>query len=82
MKAEDVRKWVDDHRAAAKRVAADARRNPLNAQEAYAAALELLKWDERVNGSPFERRDPITEEEDARMWEAWAKLRARWGRGG
>lgn len=78
----DIKTWAENHRAAAKRVAQDARSRPMSAAEAFASALELLRWDEMMNGSPFERHDPVSEQEDLQMWEAWAKLRARWGRGG
>ncbi len=82
MDPDDIRRWVENHRAAAAREAAELRRRPLNAQEAFAAAMALLAFDEACNGSPFERRDPVSEREDEAMWETWAKLRARWGRGG
>lgn len=76
-----VKQWVENHRAAARRVAQDARRNPLTPQEAFAAALALLNWDEAWNGSPFERRDPVSEREDAQLRETWSTLRARWHSG-
>lgn len=78
MRPEDVRKWAENHRAAAERVAQDAQRNPLTPAAAFAAALELLRWDELSNGAPFDRRDPISEREDRQVWDAWSKLRA-WG---
>ena len=81
MRPEDIRAWADDHRAAASRVAQDALRNPLTPAAAFAAALELLRWDEISNGPPFARPDPISDREDERMWDTWATLRARWGRG-
>lgn len=81
MRPEDIRRWDENHRAAAKRVAQDARRNPLTPAAAFAAALELLRWDEIANGSPFARHDPISDREDEQMWNTWATLRARWGRG-
>ena len=81
MDPRDIRRWAENHRAAAALEAQDARRNPLSAEESFAAAMMLLNWDETLNGSPFERHDPVTEREDREMWEAWAKLRARWPRG-
>jgi len=42
--------------------------------------MELLNLDEQLNGPPFERHDPVSEREDAAMWEAWTKLRERWPR--
>jgi hypothetical protein len=43
--------------------------------------MSLLVLDEQLNGNPFTRHDPVTEREDAEMYETWAKLRERWGRG-
>jgi hypothetical protein len=74
----DIRTWAENHRAAAAREAAEARQNPMTADQAFASALALLAFDEKQNGSPFERRDPISEREDEQMWAAWDKLRARW----
>ncbi|HEY2325511.1 MAG TPA: hypothetical protein VGJ82_21820 [Thermoanaerobaculia bacterium] len=53
----------------------------MTAAEAFDAALSLLMWDEQCNGSPFNRSDPVTAREDAKMWDDWSKLRARWNRG-
>lgn len=78
MNPDDIRTWVANHRAAAAREAAEVRRHPLAAGEAFAYAMDLLQFDESLNGSPFERLDPVSEREDQQMWEAWAKLRARW----
>lgn len=74
----DIRKRAENHRAAAAREAAEAR--PLSPDDAFTAALSLLALDEAQNGSPFERDDPVTAHEDAEMWDAWTKLRARWPR--
>jgi hypothetical protein len=78
----DVRTWVDNHRAAAAREREELYKHPLTPAEAFAAAFELLNYDERLNGSPFERPDPVSEREDEQVREAWATLRARWPRGG
>ncbi|MFL6247780.1 MAG: hypothetical protein ACJ74H_17280 [Thermoanaerobaculia bacterium] len=78
MNADDIRRWAANHRAAAAREAAEMRAHPLTPAEAFASALALLRYDERLNGSPFERTDPVSAREDREMWEAWAKLRARW----
>ena len=77
----DIRRWAENHRAAAAREAEELRRNPLTAGQAYEFAMALLVWDEQNNGSPFERHDPVTEREDREMWDAWAKLRERWPNG-
>ena len=77
----DIQRWAANHRAAAAREAAELRQHPLTPAEAFASALALLRYDESMNGSPFERADPVSAREDHEMWEAWAKLRARWPRG-
>ena len=82
MDPRDIRKWAENHRAAAAREAQETRKHPLTAEESFAAAMALLNWDEMQNGSPFERNDPVSEREDREMWDAWAKLRSRWPRGG
>ncbi len=79
MNRDDIRRWAENHRAAAARELAELQ--PLSPEESFASAMALLEFDERLNGSPFERRDPVTEREDAAMYEAWAKLRARWRNG-
>ena len=79
MDPEDIRRWAENHRAAAARELAEPRR--MTAGEAFDAALALLAWDERCNGSPFNRADPVTTQEDEKMWDDWSKLRARWNRG-
>jgi hypothetical protein len=79
MDPHDIRRWVENHRAAAARELAEPRR--MTTAEAFDAALALLAWDEQCNGSPLQRVDPVTEREDAKMWEDWSKLRARWNRG-
>jgi hypothetical protein len=78
MDPHDIRIWAENHRAAAAREAAEARKNPMTADQAFASVLALLAFDEKQNGSPFERRDPVSDREDEEMWSAWTKLRARW----
>ena len=81
MNADDIRKWDANFRAVAAREREDAAAHPLTPNEAFDAALALLVLDEQLNGSPFERFDPVSEREDEQAREAWAKLRARWPRG-
>jgi len=81
MNPDDIRTWAANHRAAAAREAAERRGRPLTPDDAFASAMALLAWDEQQNGSPFEREDPVSLREDREMWDAWAKLRARWPRG-
>jgi hypothetical protein len=78
MRRDDIRKWAENQRAASARELAEIRNRPMSTAEAFAAAMALLTFDERLNGSPFERPDPVTEREDREMWEAWATLRKRW----
>jgi hypothetical protein len=81
MNPDDVRRWAGNQRAAAARERAAVRQHPLNASQAFASALSLLVYDENLNGSPFDRNDPVALREDALMREAWTKLRARWHHG-
>ncbi len=57
------------------------RERSLTPSEAFAAALSLLVLHEKLNSSPFERADPVSEREDTEARAAWAKLRVRWPRG-
>ena len=75
---EALRRFVENHRAAAEREDRERSGRPLPVAEAWAAAMELLRFDETVNGDPFSRHDPVAEREDREMYEAWAKLRAGW----
>ncbi len=75
---DDVRRWVENFRCASEREMAELRRNPRTPQEAIAAAMALLRYDETLHGNPFERDDPVSRREDEELWESWAKLRARW----
>jgi len=81
MNPEDIRAWVENFRVAAERERLEMRNRPLPPEVAFDYALDLLAFDESQNGSPFEREDPISRREDEQMWEAWAKLRARWNDG-
>lgn len=81
MDPRDIRTWAANHRAAADREAAEARRHPMSAEQAFASALALLAFDETQNGSPFKRLDPVSDREDEQMWATWTKLRARWRNG-
>ncbi|HKR63358.1 MAG TPA: hypothetical protein VJZ00_06465 [Thermoanaerobaculia bacterium] len=78
MDADDIRRWVENHRAAADRVAAEARKAPLTPSESFAHAMALLRFDETINGDPFSREDPVTAREDEQMWTMWTRLRRGW----
>jgi hypothetical protein len=77
----DIRTWAANHRAAARREQAEMRQHRLTPAEAFASALALLNFDESINGSPFDRKDPVTEREDQQMWDTWQTLRERWRSG-
>jgi hypothetical protein len=81
MNPSDIRTWAANHRVAAAREAAETRQHPMTANEAFSSALALLAFDEKQNGSPFSRHDPVSDREDEQMWAAWDKLRARWPNG-
>lgn len=81
MDPSDIRRWSENHAVVAARELREMRLNPLSPAEAFKAAMSLLVFDEACNGSPFEREDPIEAREDREMWDAWAKLRARWNCG-
>ncbi len=76
MNRDDVRRWVENQRAAQVKEAEWAREHRLTPAESFALAMELLRFDEQMNGDPFARRDSVSEREDREMWETWAKLRA------
>jgi len=76
MNRDDVRRWAENHRAAQVKEAQYAREHRLTTEESFALAMELLRFDEEMNGDPFTRRDPVSDAEDEQMWEAWGKLRA------
>ncbi|MDP9361609.1 MAG: hypothetical protein M3P29_09170 [Acidobacteriota bacterium] len=78
MDPREVKRWIENQRAAAAREREELRRNAPTPAEAFAAAMALLAYDEHQNGSPFQRHDPVSVREDREMWEAWAKLRERW----
>ncbi|HUP48358.1 MAG TPA: hypothetical protein VNA04_06170 [Thermoanaerobaculia bacterium] len=78
MEPSDIRRWVENHRAAARREEAERRGRPLPPGQAFRWAMELLRIHEALHGSPFGRRDPVAEREDAQAREAWARLRERW----
>ncbi|HYM60846.1 MAG TPA: hypothetical protein VEZ11_08135 [Thermoanaerobaculia bacterium] len=82
MDPRDIRKWAEDQEAVAARQLAEMRRNPLTPAQSFRYAMDLLVFDEMMNGSPFGRYDPVEEAEVQQVRETWAKLRARWPRGG
>jgi len=80
MDPEALRRFVANHQAGQDREAEERSNRPLNPQFAWWAAMELLNFDEELNGDPFNRHDPVSEREDAEVREAWAKLRSGWPR--
>ena len=81
MDPRDIRTWAANQQAASSREMVELRNRPLPPSQAFAFALALLSFDEKQNGSPFNRYDPVSEREDEAMWDAWARLRARWRNG-
>jgi hypothetical protein len=82
MDREEIRRWARNHKAGAEREQLALQENPLTPSQAFAHAMELLAFDELVNGSsPFGRPDPVSLREDEEVRMAWAKLRERWPRG-
>ena len=81
MNADDVKRWAENHRRAAQREVQESRQSPIAPDQALAAAMELLRFDESLNGDPFRRDDPVSRREDEQMWEAWRRLRLRWPHG-
>ncbi|HJW94883.1 MAG TPA: hypothetical protein VJ901_14805 [Thermoanaerobaculia bacterium] len=80
MDPEALRRFVENHRAAQEREAQEVRGNPMPFERSWAFAMELLRFDEQMNGDPFSRHDPIEDEDDRRKYEAWTKLRTGWKR--
>ena len=80
MNPDDLRRFVENHRAAQERERQERRGRPMSTADAWAAAMALLRFDEQMNGDPFQRHDPVEEREDREMYETWAKLRAGWPR--
>ena len=70
-----------NHRAAAARERAALRQDSPTATDAFRSAFALLVFDEALNGSPFDRPDPVSAREDDVVRDVWARLRARWPRG-
>lgn len=71
----DIRRWVDDRRAVARReetCLADAWGPP---EQSIAAALSLIALEGRLHGWP-PPADPVTDREDHQMWARFARLRA------
>jgi hypothetical protein len=80
MDPEALRRFVENHRAAQELEAQEVRGNPMPFEQSWALAMELLRFDEQMNGDPFTRPDPIEDEDDRRKYETWTKLRAGWKR--
>jgi hypothetical protein len=70
MDPEALRRFVENHRAASAREDRERSNRPMPVAEAWASAMALLRFDEQMNGDPFNRYDPVTEWEDREMYEA------------
>lgn len=77
MKAEDLRRWVADQRAAEARIRAEQREQGPQPQEAIASALSLIAIAGSLHGWPMPE-DAVSRREDEEMYERWHRLRLRW----
>jgi hypothetical protein len=75
---DDLRRWVDDRRAAAALERSEARSAPLAPASAIAAALALVALFGRLHGWPA-AADPVSEREDEQARENWNRLRRAFG---
>jgi hypothetical protein len=75
---EDLVRWVENHRAAARREAQEIAQNPPDVEEAIAAGLALAALYGAMHGWP-PGEDPITAREDREMWERFSRLRRHYG---
>jgi hypothetical protein len=75
----DLRRWVDDRRAVARREHAQLADTWGQPAQAIAAALSLIALEGRLRGWP-PPADPVTDREDQAMWERFARLRAKFVR--
>lgn len=78
MNPEEIRRFTENQAAAALRERVEMGRNPPSADEAFRAALALLRFDEACSGSPFAREDRVSQAEDELVRAIWARLRAKW----
>jgi hypothetical protein len=80
MRAEDLRRWVENQRAAEARVREEQRRRGPRPQEAIAGALDLTAVAARLHGWPLPE-DDVSRREDERLYDCWHRLRQRLRRG-
>lgn len=78
MTREDLVRWVENHRAAARREAQELARNPPDVEEAIASGLALTALYGTMHGWP-PGEDPVTAREDREMWERFSRLRRHYG---
>jgi len=76
MRADDVRRWIAGHEAAAERDRMDARAEGPRPERAIRQALGLIAFAAQLHGWPLPD-DVVSRREDERAYETWARLRAR-----
>lgn len=77
MRPEDLRRWVEDQRAAAERERVAARDRGFS-RDPIRAGLELIDLVIELHGWPIPE-DPVTQREDELAWEQWVRLRRALG---
>lgn len=77
MPREDLRRWVEDQRAAAERERASARQRGFSG-DPIRAGLELIDLAAELHGWPIPE-DPVTLREDELARERWVRLRRALG---
>ena len=78
MDARDLARWVENHRAAARREAEELARDPPEVEDAIAAGLALIALYGAMHGWPAPD-DPIGAREDQEMWDRFSRLRRHYG---
>ncbi len=74
VRRDDLVRFVENHRAVARREAEDLKHHPDSADKAIAAALALVAIYEALHGWP-PPEDPVSTREDAEARERFARLR-------
>lgn len=75
MTREDLRRWVENYRAAEELQREELRHNPPTREKSIQTALELIAVAASLHGWPFPTT-VVDEREDLEVAEAWMRLRA------
>lgn len=79
MDPQDIRRWVENHRAAQERERQEVRERGTVVADPIAASLSLIALAGRLHGWPVPVSE-VDEREDELARQRWDKLRARWGK--